>query len=56
MRHPFATLTGHASDDGTYVIEGFKNVEIYNLIVKLLGIEKWSAPNNGTIGFWDNYL
>ncbi len=38
------------------VIEGFENVEIYRLICKLLGIEKFMAPNNGTVGFWDRYL
>jgi len=38
------------------VIEGFENVEIYGLICRLLGIEKFMAPNNGTVGFWDRYL
>jgi len=37
-------------------IEQFDNVEIYNLIVKLLGLTKFAAPNNGTSGFWDRYL
>ena len=42
--------------DSTYVIDGFKNIEIYGVIVKLLGIEEWAAVNNGTPGFWDQYF
>lgn len=34
----------------------FQNVELYNLVLKLLGAEAWAAPTNGTIGFWDRYL
>ncbi|KAG2010001.1 nucleotide pyrophosphatase, variant 2 [Coprinopsis cinerea AmutBmut pab1-1] len=44
-----------ASKD-TYIMNTFQNVEIYNLIMKLLGIEHAAAPNNGTVGFWDQYL
>lgn len=36
------------------IIEGFPNVEIYGLVTTLLGLEP--APNNGTKGFWDQYL
>jgi len=46
----------HSVIDGTYIIPGFANVELYNLVVRLLGIEAWAAPNNGTAGFWDKYL
>jgi len=42
--------------DDTYIMDTFPNVEVYNLVMKLLGIEKASAPNNGTLGFWDQYL
>lgn len=42
--------------DRTYVIQGFQNVQIYGLVMKLLGIEEWSARNNATIGFWDRYF
>jgi hypothetical protein len=41
---------------GPHVLDGFQNVEIYNLIVTLLGIGDKAAPNNGTEGFWDCYL
>jgi len=41
---------------GPHVLDGFQNVEIYNLIVTLLGISDKAAPNNGTEGFWDCYL
>jgi hypothetical protein len=34
-------------------MKGFQNVEIYNLIIRLLGIEGQAASNNGTTGFWD---
>ena len=42
--------------DATYVIQGFENVQIYGLVMKLLGIEEWSASNNATRGFWDRYF
>lgn len=45
----------HVGDD-TYVMDPFQNVEIYGLVMKLLGIEKWAAHNNGTKGFWDPYF
>lgn len=38
------------------IIDGFENVELYNLVMdKLLGARQL-APNNGTSGFWDRYL
>ena len=37
-------------------MNGFQNVEIYNLIMKLLGIEEQATKTNGTTGFWDKYL
>jgi hypothetical protein len=46
----------HSAVNDTYVMEGFLNVEIYNLVTRLLGIEGWAAANNGTPGFWDKYL
>jgi hypothetical protein len=46
----------HSTSDSTYVTNGFQNVEIYNLIMKLLGIEAQAAETNGTTGFWDRYL
>jgi hypothetical protein len=36
-------------------MNGFQNVEIYNLVVKLLGIDT-KANTNGTDGFWDLYF
>lgn len=38
------------------IVEQFNNVEIYGLIVKLLDLDKFAAPNNGTPGFWNRYL
>lgn len=36
---------------------GFANLEVYNLVAQLLGIEKeGKAANNGTEGFWDSML
>ena len=46
----------HSTSDNTYVMDTFQNVEIYNLMMKLLGIEKHAARTNGTTGFWDNYF
>ncbi|KAK7690300.1 hypothetical protein QCA50_006957 [Cerrena zonata] len=46
----------HSTSDNTYVMDTFPNVEIYNLMMKLLGIEKYAASTNGTKGFWDNYF
>ena len=46
----------HSTADDTYVMETFQNVEIYNLMMKLLGIEDHVAPTNGTKGFWDKYF
>jgi predicted AlkP superfamily pyrophosphatase or phosphodiesterase len=36
-------------------MKSFENVEIYNLMTKLLNIEHHAAPNNGTID-WTKYL
>ncbi|KAH8081992.1 Phosphodiest-domain-containing protein [Cristinia sonorae] len=46
----------HSTSDNTYVMDTFENVEIYNLMMKLLGIEEHAAPTNGTAGFWDKYF
>ncbi|KAN0127415.1 Phosphodiest domain containing protein [Lactarius tabidus] len=47
----------HSTSDDTYVMDGFENVEIYNLVMKLLGIPQAEvAQTNGTSGFWDTYF
>lgn len=46
----------HSTSGSNYVMNGFQNVEIYNLIMKLLGIEAQATKTNGTTGFWDKYL
>jgi len=46
----------HSTSGSTYVMNGFQNVEIYNHIMKLLGIEAQATKTNGTTGFWDIYL
>ncbi|KAF9562603.1 Phosphodiest-domain-containing protein [Agrocybe pediades] len=45
----------HSTSDDAYIMKPFRNVEIYNLVMKLLGVEK-TASTNGTVGFWDQYL
>ncbi|KAK0487700.1 alkaline-phosphatase-like protein [Armillaria novae-zelandiae] len=45
----------HSTSDDTYVMNTFQNVEVYNLVMKLLGIEQ-HAYTNGTVGFWDKYF
>ncbi|OJT08147.1 hypothetical protein TRAPUB_943 [Trametes pubescens] len=59
-----AALSGRAAEGAgwhsvvgdAYVMETFENVQIYNLMMKLLGIEEYAAPTNGTAGFWDRYF
>jgi hypothetical protein len=46
----------HSTTHDTYIMHRFQNVEIYNLIAKLLGISEYAANTNGTRGFWDKYL
>ncbi|KAI0771197.1 Phosphodiest-domain-containing protein [Trametes elegans] len=46
----------HSTAEDTYVMETFENVEVYNLMMKLLGIEDRAAPTNGTRGFWDKFF
>ncbi|PCH39896.1 Phosphodiest-domain-containing protein [Wolfiporia cocos MD-104 SS10] len=46
----------HSTADDTYVMDTFENVNIYNLMMKLLGIEDYAASTNGTTGFWDKYF
>ena len=46
----------HSTSDDTYIMQRFQNVEVYNLVIKLLGIDASAASNNGTVGFWDRYL
>ncbi|KAF8073541.1 alkaline-phosphatase-like protein [Lyophyllum atratum] len=46
----------HSTESNTYIMERFPNVEVYNLVTRLLGIEQFAAPNNGSVGFWDKYL
>ncbi|KAL8277172.1 hypothetical protein RQP46_010420 [Phenoliferia psychrophenolica] len=46
-----------ATRDTITVIPGFANLEVYNLVAKLLGIGvEGRAPNNGTVGFWEGLL
>lgn len=46
-----------ASDPHTHVIPGFDNVEVYDLVAGLLRIPvERRALNNGTSGFWDQYI
>jgi len=46
----------HSTSGDTYIMERFENVEVYNLVMRLLGIESYAAPTNGTVDFWDKYL
>ncbi|KAF8594615.1 Phosphodiest-domain-containing protein [Ceratobasidium sp. AG-I] len=45
-----------ARKNGPVLIEHFQNVEIYGLVVRLLGIRQWTAQTNGTDGFWDAWF
>lgn len=46
---------GETGLDREYVLPPFQNVELYNLVVRLLGIDEWASKTNGTEGFWDQW-
>ena len=46
----------HSTSDDAFVMSPFPNVEVYNLVIKLLEVNLYAASNNGTEGFWDRYL
>ena len=47
----------HSTSDDVYVMDWFQNVEIYDLVMRLLGVPKdLRAKTNGTVGFWDRYF
>jgi hypothetical protein len=47
----------HSTSDDVYVMDGFQNVEVFNLVMKLLGVDRsFLANTNGTEGFWDGYF
>lgn len=45
----------HSTSDDTYVMNQFENVQIYSLVMRLLGVDA-VAPTNGTAAFWDKYF
>ncbi|KAJ7771942.1 alkaline-phosphatase-like protein [Mycena maculata] len=45
----------HSTADDTYVMNAFENVQIYSLVMRLLGIDA-VAPTNGSCNFWDAYF
>lgn len=48
---------GEGDGKGEYVMPGFQNVEIYNLVMRLLGLDATNtAITNGTAGFWDTLV
>ncbi|KAG2151565.1 nucleotide pyrophosphatase [Suillus bovinus] len=48
---------GVGNGTGEYMMPGFQNVEIYNLVMRLLGLDAAdTAINNGTAGFWDPFV
>lgn len=58
---PFATRLiarqkAKRGSEQTEVIAGFANTEIYNLVTSKLLRLRHTAPNNGTVGFWDQYI
>ncbi|KAK7468996.1 hypothetical protein VKT23_003492 [Stygiomarasmius scandens] len=53
---PWKNKGWHSTSDDTYVMNTFRNVEVYGLVMKLLGIEEHMAQTNGTAGFWDKYF
>ncbi|KAF7364928.1 Phosphodiest-domain-containing protein [Mycena venus] len=45
----------HSTSDDTYVMDKFENVQIYSLVMRLLGVDN-VAPTNGSAAFWDKYF
>ncbi|CEL52889.1 hypothetical protein RSOLAG1IB_05957 [Rhizoctonia solani AG-1 IB] len=41
---------------GPVLIDKFQNVEVYGLVMRLLGIRAHAAQTNGTDGFWDEWF
>jgi hypothetical protein len=38
------------------LIEHFENVEVYGLVMRMLGVRAWIAQTNGTEEFWDAWF
>ena len=55
MKAVMGWITSNREKPG-YMIDGFENVQVYGLVMKLLGLESWSANNNATKGYWDKYF
>ncbi|KAG1894240.1 nucleotide pyrophosphatase [Suillus fuscotomentosus] len=54
-----ASVVARGEGDATeeYVMPGFQNVEIYNLVMRLLSLDATDiATTNGTAGFWDKFV
>jgi hypothetical protein len=48
---------GEGNSNEEYMMPGFKNVEIYNLVMRLLGLDATDTViTNGTTGFWDTFV
>ncbi|CAD6890367.1 unnamed protein product [Tilletia laevis] len=49
--------TGNAKVEGAGTGAALRNLEVYDLVCRLLGIPQASrAPHNGTASFWDDYV
>ncbi|WWC60675.1 uncharacterized protein I303_103250 [Kwoniella dejecticola CBS 10117] len=59
---PFVNLLKEKAIQAVYeshdppILKNFKNLEIFSLVTRLLGLSAIEPAHNGTIGFWDNYL
>lgn len=38
------------------LMKGFSNLEVFSLVMRLMGLEGIEPAHNGTKGFWDEYL
>jgi hypothetical protein len=47
---------GDGEDDLGLTFLGFANLELYSLVIRLLGLEAYEPAHNGTIGYWDQYI
>ena len=56
-RMPHKNNGWYSTSDNVYIMDEFQNVEVYELVMRLLGVPKHiRAKTNGTVGFWDRYF
>ncbi|QRV89320.1 pyrophosphatase/phosphodiesterase [Ceratobasidium sp. AG-Ba] len=50
---PLVHLHDENDESSPVMIRRFENVQVYGLVMQLLGIQRYSSQTNGTAGYWD---